>query len=1182
MTGSGGTIGTELIKADDDGRYIIITAKIGDNRIKIGGYYGPNKDDTTTLDKMLTELDEVEAEHTILMGDFNFTMNPKMDKKGITENNHTKCRNNLINWMEDHDLSDIWRTRNLETRMYTWRSNTKPPIFCRLDFFIVSPSIINNCQRCKIGPGIRSDHSYVDLEVSFTSPTRGRGFWKFDNSLLEDKNFIKELTSKIKQTEEDNIGTEPTLLWETIKSAIRGECISYNSKRKRKLDNTIQELEKEIRIEEEKIKGNDEDTETQENRRKELQHQLESHVETKGRWEASKSRSLIYELGEKPNKYFLNQGKERSANNVIRRLVKDNGQEITNAEEIMKEQQDFYKRIYTSTLTNNNCVDKEEIGRTYKDIDQLDTPKIDKEHWETLTSEITEKELWKIIQTSADNKSPGTDGLNNNFYKAMWPHIKKYLLLSIQTTLKKGEMSISQKQGIISLIPKANKDTSKLKNWRPITLLNQDYKYLAKCLANRCKEVLPDIISPDQTGFVPNRLIGTNIIKSQSIITYLQEQHKEGLMMCIDFEKAFDTIEWSYIKKSLNHFNFPPIIVNWIETLYNNISTCIINNGHTSTFFHPTRGVRQGCPLSPILFVIAVELMAAKIRQNNKIRGIYIGRNEIKLSQFADDTTFFLEPDMNSINTLFNTLNDFAKTTGLKINKEKTEILLLGNTSPTDLDREMRTYIRDSIKALGVHICLDKKKMIQLNYEPVIEKIKNSIKFWQNRGLTEQGKIVIIKTLLISKLVYAINVIPSPPEEKIKEIEDMLYKFLWDNKPDKIKRDTLIGTYEDGGLKMPDLMSKIKSLKTAWMVNLAKKEGNWKNYMKDKLPLKDPNYFMECNIIYADIPNKPSKEDFWSEVLINWCILNREHSNKKDWSLEDIYQENLWWNSRIKVNKKVVEYREWGEKGIKKVCHLLNNQGTWLGHSELQDKYNIKTPFTKLLGIQSAIKESWGDITKMDITEPDPKGNRLVDKLGTKKKESQVLYWMLVDKKKKPPTTKRLKWEKDLEEEIPIRDWQRHLITSRKLNESTKLQTWTYKYNMRIIPYNTRLHEMGLVPSPICNFCSKEPETIHHLYWSCSEILVIRKHLENQFGIKINKKLGLLGLNNKEYNKIPGLYMHLHLARYYIHLCKCRGETPKTIGYTNLIKSIQTKDWGTATRNNTKKKYVERWGERDE
>jgi hypothetical protein len=760
----------------------------------------------------------------------------------------------------------------------------------------------------------------------------------------------------------------------------------------------------------------------------------------------------------------------------------------------------------------------------------------------------------------------------------MWPQIKKYLIDSIKATLKKGEMSISQKQGVISLIPKANKDNSKLKNWRPITLLNQDYKYLAKCLANRCKEVLPDIINPDQTGFVPDRLIGTNIIKSQNIITYLKEQQKEGLMMCIDFEKAFDTIEWNYIRKSLLQFNFPTIMIEWIETLYNNISTCIINNGHTSTFFHPTRGVRQGCPLSPILFVIAVELMAIKIRQNSRIKGIQIGNTEIKLSQFADDTTFFLEPDMDSIMTLFNTLQEFAKITGLKINKEKTEILLLGNTELTDLNPEMRLYVKESIKALGIHICPDKKKMSQLNYDPLIGKIKNIIKFWQNKGITEQGKIVIIKTLLTSKLIYAINAIPSPPEEKIKEIEDMLYKFLWDNKPDKIKRATLIGKYEDGGLKMPDLESKIKSLKTAWMANLAKKEGNWKNYMKDKLPLQDPSYFMECNIIYADIPNKPHKDDFWSEVLVNWCILNQEANNKREWTLENIYQENLWWNSRIKINKKVVEYKEWGEKGVRKVCHLLDGKGEWLSHKEFQEQYSIKTPFTTLLGLQKAIKSSWGNINRMEITDLEESKNRLTDKLNTKKKESQVLYWMLVDKKKKPPTTKRLKWERDIEEEIPIREWQNHLVHSRTLNQSTKLQNWAYKYIMRLVPYNTRLHEMGLAPSNMCNFCGKEPETIQHLYWYCSKIKIIRELLENKFGIQITKRMGLLGLRSKIHNKIPGLYMHLHLARYYIHLCKCKGRTPSNIGYTNLVQSIQNQDWGVATRNNTKRKYLERWG----
>jgi hypothetical protein len=794
-----------------------------------------------------------------------------------------------------------------------------------------------------------------------------------------------------------------------------------------------------------------------------------------------------------------------------------------------------------------------------------------------LTAPITEEEMWKTIQSCEDNKSPGTDGLNNNFYKAMWKDIKKYLMRSIHATLEMGEMSISQKQGIISLIPKPDKDASKLKNWRPITLLNQDYKYLAKCLANRCRKILPDIVSPDQTGFVPNRQIGTNIILAQNIISHMKENQQEGIMMGIDYEKAFDTIEWTYITKSMKHFNFPPIFIEWIKTLYNNISTGILNNGHSSQFFHPSRGVRQGCPLSPILFVIGVELLATSIRQNNKIKGIYLGEHEVKISQFADDTTFYLKAKPNNIKEVFKTIDRFSKITGLRINKDKTEILLLGKAKLKNLGPNMEQYVKENIRMLGVYISKDKSKLIDLNYDPIIEKINNTIKRWQNIELSLQGKIVIVKTLIISKLIYALNVLPSPPKEKLKDIQDNLYHFVWDNKPDKVKRETLIGDYADGGLRMPDLVSQNTSLKAMWIKRISVIEGNWKQYILDKLPQRDVEYFMQCSIKFTDIPNKPHKEDFWNEALIQWCILNQEHTDKKNWELEDIYEEGIWWNSNIRVDKQVLDYKNWADQGIKFVHHLLTEEGHWLEHQELQERYNLKSPFTVLLGIQKAITSTWGNIINMNPSDIEKESDRLVDKLKVKEKGSRVIYWMLVNRKKIPPTTKRKKWENDLEEKIPIPEWKRHMTKMRKLNESTKMQTWTYKFLMRLVPYNTRLNSMGLAPSPTCTFCAEHPETIKHLYWECTKVKCLWKFIEKEFNIKVNIKIGLLGMQSRRFNKIPGLYMYLHLTRYFIHLSKCNGKLPTVEGVRRLIKYQENQDNQVAIRNNSFKKYRERW-----
>ena len=211
-----------------------------------------------------------------------------------------------------------------------------------------------------------------------------------------------------------------------------------------------------------------------------------------------------------------------------------------------------------------------------------------------------------------------------------------------------GELSITQRRGILSLIPK-KANALKLKNWRPISLLNQDYKILAKLLAERIKLCLPYLIDEDQSGFIKGRFIGQNITNILDLIHYTDQHDIPALIFSIDYEKAFDKLEWKFITVALQFFNFPPSIIKWINVLYTNITSCVTNNGWNSRYFSINRGVRQGCPLSPYLFIIAAEILAINIRQNKKIKGVQIGGKELKIKLYADDTQVYLFLKMNQL-----------------------------------------------------------------------------------------------------------------------------------------------------------------------------------------------------------------------------------------------------------------------------------------------------------------------------------------------------------------------------------------------------------------------------------------------------------------------------------------------------------------------------------------------------
>lgn len=163
-------------------------------------------------------------------------------------------------------------------------------------------------------------------------------------------------------------------------------------------------------------------------------------------------------------------------------------------------------------------------------------------------------------------------------------------------------MSVTQRQGVITCIPKEGKSKEFLKNWRPITLLNSTYKLASSCIAERIKSVLSHLISTDQTGFIPGRYIGENCRLIYDILHFTEENDIPGILLLIDFEKAFDSISWSFIYDTLKFFNFGESVIEWVKTFYKDITSAVTQNCSLSEFFNVQRGFRQGSLCLPTSF----------------------------------------------------------------------------------------------------------------------------------------------------------------------------------------------------------------------------------------------------------------------------------------------------------------------------------------------------------------------------------------------------------------------------------------------------------------------------------------------------------------------------------------------------------------------------------------------------
>ena len=413
--------------------------------------------------------------------------------------------------------------------------------------------------------------------------------------LLNDTSFIEKMKEKIAVWREEAKEIEDNRVsWDWIKYNVRLFSIEYSKTRA-----------KTNRKEEEIMQGKylDAQVKFQQNpcveTRKVLEEctaGLEKFYDKKTDGIIVRSRARWHEHGEKSIKYFLSLEKRNQTRTYIRKLSLS-GVITTNYKQILNSAANYYKRFYSSKSNQSQRNSTDSLFRN------INIPKLSEEQRTSCEGLISKEECKKAIEMFDNGKTPGNDGIPVEFYKIMWDNLADQLVEVINYSFQLEEVTISQRQAIITLIDKKGQDRTYVENWRPISLVNFHAKIASKIIANRIKCCLPDIIHYNQSGFLKDRFIGETARSILDIIDYIERSKLPGILMFIDFEKAFDSIEWNFLYASLEAFNFGPEFTKWVETFYKNVSSCVINNGISSCPFKLERGVRQGDPLSPYLFL---------------------------------------------------------------------------------------------------------------------------------------------------------------------------------------------------------------------------------------------------------------------------------------------------------------------------------------------------------------------------------------------------------------------------------------------------------------------------------------------------------------------------------------------------------------------------------------------------
>ncbi|XP_071727135.1 uncharacterized protein [Rutidosis leptorrhynchoides] len=343
--------------------------------------------------------------------------------------------------------------------------------------------------------------------------------------------------------------------------------------------------------------------------------------------------------------------------------------------------------LFIDRVWNENPKDiKEEVFNHYKSIfdepdslrpslEDLSYPSISASEVASLESPFSENEIFDVIKDCGSTKAPGPDGLNLQFYKLFWEITKGDLLSALNWFWENEDISRGCIASFLTLVPK-KQVTLGLGDYRPISLIGSYYKIVAKILSNRLRKVLPNLIGPEQSVFLSGRYILDGILVANETVDFLKANRKQGIIFKVDFEKAFDSLNWCFLFVVMKSMGFENKWIKWIRACLKSASISILVNGSPTKEFSLGRGVRQGDPLSPFLFILAAEglnILTKAATEKGLFRGVEIGNDKVLVShlQFTDDTIFFGEwGRMNALN-LRNLLKCFELSSGLKVNFQK-------------------------------------------------------------------------------------------------------------------------------------------------------------------------------------------------------------------------------------------------------------------------------------------------------------------------------------------------------------------------------------------------------------------------------------------------------------------------------------------------------------------------------
>jgi hypothetical protein len=810
--------------------------------------------------------------------------------------------------------------------------------------------------------------------------------------------------------------------------------------------------------------------------------------------------------------HFMSLVKNSNKNDCPTKICNSEGIPFENQSDLKQHIGDYFKKIYKKVDTGHTLGNVESInaflGADISERREVNAAKLTEAEKLDLDVPLTIEELTISINKSNLKSAPGSNGISNKFIKRYWEFFKYPLLKYANYAFTTGRLTNSFRTADIKLIPKKGGDLKKIKNWRPISLLNCFYKCISRAFAERLKKYMNKLTPCAQKGYANGRYCQEVLIGVIDSIETCKHKNIKGALLSLDIQKAFDSLSHSYLQNVFKFFNFGPNISRWLTVLSMNRAARIVINSEISTdIFELERGNAQGDTISPFLFNLGYQILLFKLEFDLQIAGLVPGvtlaqdfpplpdrvsQVPPKVYAMADDATVLTRMDYDTLVRIRNILAEFEALSGLACNVEKTTLMQFGSVEPVPQNiLDLGFDVKNEVKLLGLKI-QNNCSNYTASKNDIEEKISCQIRFWNRFDLSLPGRISVSKTFMYSQLNYIGCFLPIETE-RLVAIENSIEHYV--RGPLNISKERMTMTREEGGLGLFDIQIFLGSQVCTWAKRAQTLDDNWKlrlykgsngntlnlrckNFNKNEEPiLFNIAYNMEK---FQNILSKIGENYKEAYIVENECFMYGGENRKKFDS--EFFGNDFFNSNRYKL-------------GVLKFSALVDDNSEFLEYGSFLQKTGINITEEKF----NVIKRSATEVKEAN------------DTVQTSKKGVDILTFCNRFKKGSKPFRRVLR--NFTQEEIPrnINTYAENTQTiiglemGQKINGlwgfsffSNDIRVFLFKMHTNILGLNNRVAHFIRDHSPICTFCrilsrgDASDETTFHLFYECQSTETVR------------------------------------------------------------------------------------------